>query len=59
MSYERLEGRVTMYIAMAIYIHLTGSIFYGLWSLGVITMAFFAGWFFTPQMLDRLQNRTR
>lgn len=59
MSWERLEGRVTMYLVMAIYIHLTRDMLYGFWSIGVITAAVFAAWFLTSQTLDRLRNRTR
>ncbi len=60
MTWERFEGRVTMYLAMAIWIHLTHDIWYGLFGIVIIIFAVFAAWFFTPSRLDHLtRNHTR
>lgn len=56
MSYERFEGRVTMYLVMAIYIHLTRDIWFGIFGMLVIVAAVVAALFLTAERLDTLKR---
>lgn len=60
MSIERWEIRFGCALGMAIYVHLTSAIAYGLWSIGVILFCMlYASMPAIQDWLDRKQGRDR